>query len=87
MASLDSDLVLIVARVWRTNESATLVGQLRVYEQAGELTSDSKFVGETQLFQRISAALRRAEPSGIAHPTIAETEEGTGTVSDEGGRT
>jgi hypothetical protein len=86
MAIIDSDLVLIVARVWRTNESTSLVGQVRVYEQAGELTSDAKFVGETQLFQRISAALRRAESSGIAHPTNAETEHGTGTVSDEDGR-
>jgi hypothetical protein len=83
MAIQDSDLVLIVARIWLTNESSTLVGQVRVYENAGELTSDSKFVGETQLFQRIGAALKRRESSAITHQTTAENEEGT--VSHEAG--
>jgi uncharacterized protein YkuJ len=74
MAAPDSDLVLIVARVWRTNEGKTLVGQVRVFEKAGELTSDSKFVGERELFQRISDALNRTEGSAIVETTISQSE-------------
>jgi hypothetical protein len=54
----NSDLVLIVIRVWRTEENTPIVGRVRVYEHAGERIVDSEFVGQTQLFEQMTAALR-----------------------------